>query len=172
MLFHTQFSCGVWYRSGWNMADLDRIRTKQYILFFILEFRKIGCNIVSKILFVERGKRPLKFTCPTGTSTCPATLLNIGELHCEDSAQNITCRVGHVRVSFCLADCRFFAKFTCNLQQGKWLCCCCRNLQMLFYKDVFKHFSGSFSPGYYHFLYNLQLTSHDSASIINQKKWQ
>ena len=31
---------------------------------------------------------PLEFTCPTSTSTCPATLLYKSELHCED--QNIT----------------------------------------------------------------------------------
>ena len=31
---------------------------------------------------------------PTYTSTCPTTLLNKGEWHCEDSAQNITCPAG------------------------------------------------------------------------------
>ena len=35
---------------------------------------------------------------PSGTSTCPATLLNKGELHYEDSVQNITCRAWKVRV--------------------------------------------------------------------------
>ena len=39
-----------------------------------------GCNIGSKTLLAERGKLPKKFTCPTDTSTCPATLLNKGEL--------------------------------------------------------------------------------------------
>ena len=35
-----------------------------------------GCNIGSKTLLAEWGKLPLKFTCPTSTSTCPATMLN------------------------------------------------------------------------------------------------
>ena len=47
---------------------------------------------------------PLKFTCHGGTST--ATLLNKGELHCEDSAKNITCPIA------------VFAKFTCNRASG------------------------------------------------------
>ena len=37
-----------------------------------------GCNIGYKTLFAERGKLPLKSTCPAGTSTCPATLFNKG----------------------------------------------------------------------------------------------
>ena len=45
-----------------------------------LEFKYSGCNIVSKILVAQRGKLPLKFTCPADTFTCPATLLNKGEL--------------------------------------------------------------------------------------------
>ena len=44
-----------------------------------------GFNIGSKTLLAEQGKLPIKFTCPASTSTCPATLLNKGELHCEDS---------------------------------------------------------------------------------------
>ena len=58
-------------------------------------FQNISCRA---------GKLHLKFTCPVGTSTCHATLLNIGELHCEDCAQNTTCQAGQVRV---LPDCRF-----------------------------------------------------------------
>ena len=37
-----------------------------------------GCNIGCKKKISERGKLPLKLTGPTGTSTCFATLLNIG----------------------------------------------------------------------------------------------
>ena len=68
---------------------------------------RAGCNVGSKTLLTEWGKTPLKSTCPSGTFTCPATLLNKG----EDSAQNITCRVG-------LAQFPFFAKFTCNGASG------------------------------------------------------
>ena len=39
-----------------------------------------GCNIGSKTLLPERSKLPLKLTCPADTSTCPATLLNKGEI--------------------------------------------------------------------------------------------
>ena len=53
-------------------------------------------HIGSKTLLGERAKLPLKLPCPTGTSTCPATLLNKGKLNCEYSAQNITCRAGQV----------------------------------------------------------------------------
>ena len=54
-----------------------------------------------------RGKLPLKFTCAASTSTCPTTLLNKVELHCKDSAQNITCGAGQVQVLFRLPDCHF-----------------------------------------------------------------
>ena len=56
---------------------------------------------------------PQRFTCPT-------TLLNKGELHCDDSAQNITCRVGQVGVLFCLRDCHFLPNLfaTCNGASG------------------------------------------------------
>ena len=37
---------------------------------------KAGCNIGSKALVAKRGKVPIDFTCPAGTSTCPATQLN------------------------------------------------------------------------------------------------
>ena len=66
-----------------------------------------GCNIGPKTLLAKQGRIPLKFASPAGTSTYPTTLLNKGELHCEGSTQNITCRVGQVRVLFCLPDCRF-----------------------------------------------------------------
>ena len=46
-----------------------------------------GCNIGSKTLLAKRGKLPLTFTCPADSPTCPATLLNKGELQCEDSVQ-------------------------------------------------------------------------------------
>ena len=39
-----------------------------------------GCNIGCETLFSELGKLPLKLNCPTSTSTCPATLLNKGEI--------------------------------------------------------------------------------------------
>ena len=39
-----------------------------------------GCNIGSKTLLPEQSKLPLKLTCPADTSTCPATLLNKGEI--------------------------------------------------------------------------------------------
>ena len=40
-----------------------------------------ACNIGSKTSLAKQVKLPLKFTCPAGTSTCPTTLLNKGELH-------------------------------------------------------------------------------------------
>ena len=82
------------------------IATKTIIL--IIFIISSGCNIDSKIFLAERGKLPLKLTCPVGPSTCPATLVNKGELHCKDSAQNITCWAGQVRVLFCLPDCHFW----------------------------------------------------------------
>ena len=39
-----------------------------------------GCNIGCETLFSELGKLPLKLNCHTSTSTCPATLLNKGEI--------------------------------------------------------------------------------------------
>ena len=62
-----------------------------------------GCNIGSKTLLAERGKLPLTLTCLADSPTCPATLLNKGELQCKDSVQNITCQVGQVWVLFCLS---------------------------------------------------------------------
>ena len=62
-----------------------------------------GCNIGCKTPISEQGKLPLKLTCPTGTSTCPATLLK----EILDFAQNITWWVGQVRVFFSLPHCRF-----------------------------------------------------------------
>ena len=41
-----------------------------------LSHTQTGCSIGSKTLLAKRGKLPLKFTCATGTSTCPTTLLN------------------------------------------------------------------------------------------------
>ena len=71
------------------------------------------CNIGCKTLFSERGKLPLKLTCPASTSTCPATLLNKGKIgfcpkHCLPS--------GQVRVLFSLPQCRFLLNSlaTCN----------------------------------------------------------
>ena len=57
--------------------------------------------------------------------TCPATLLNKGWLHCEYSAQNITCRERQVRVLFCLPDCHFLPNLlaTCNRASGYVVCC-------------------------------------------------
>ena len=48
------------------------------------------------------------------------TLLNEGELHCEDSGQNITCEGDHVMVLFCLPDCHFLPNSlsTCNRIKG------------------------------------------------------
>ena len=51
-----------------------------------------------------------------------ATLLNKGELHCTDSAPNITCRAGQVRVLLGVCLIAIFAEFTCTLHQGKRLC--------------------------------------------------
>ena len=80
-----------------------------------------GFHIGSKLLLAEWGKLPLQFTCPAGTSTCPTTLLNKGELHCEDSTQNITFRAGHlVKLLLCLSDCQFLPNSlaTCNRASG------------------------------------------------------
>ena len=71
-------------------------------------------------LFPERGKLPLKLTCPAGTSICPATLLNKGEIGlCPKHYLLIGASHGLVQ----LAPMPFSAKFTCNLQWGQWLCC-------------------------------------------------
>ena len=61
-----------------------------------------GCIMGSKTLH----KLPLKFTCPASTS---ATLSNKDELHCEDSAQNITCRAEQVRVLLFLPNFLFLS---------------------------------------------------------------
>ena len=73
----------------------------------------------SKTSLAEQGKLPLKFTCPAGTSTCPATLLIKGELHCEDSARNITCRAWG-KLGFCL-DCPIavFCRIHLKLAMGQ-----------------------------------------------------
>ena len=107
--------------------------------------RPCGCNIGCKTLFSERGKLLLKLTCPAGTSTCPATLLNKGEIglspkHCLLSGASL-CLVQ-------LAPLLFFAEFICNLQRGQWLCCmlnlqrgkwlCCKLLCIKYlYKEHF-----------------------------------
>ena len=72
-------------------------------------------NIRSKTVLSQLS---LKFTCPAGTSTCPAT--HKGELHCKDSAQNITCSSLQVKVLFCLPHCRFLLNSltTCNGASG------------------------------------------------------
>ena len=75
-----------------------------------------GCNIGSKTFLAERGKLPLKFICPAGTSTYPATLLNKDELHCEDSAQNIT--AGRSKLGSCSA-CPTFCQIHLQLSTGQ-----------------------------------------------------
>ena len=79
-----------------------------------------GCNIGCKTLFSERGMLASKLTCPAGTSTCPATLLNKGEigLYPKHYLPSGACQ-GLIQ----LAPLPFFAEFTCNLQRGQWLCC-------------------------------------------------
>ena len=77
-------------------------------------FQNIACRV---------GPAALKGYLPCPHFTCPATLLKKCKLHYKDSAQNITCQAGQVRLLFCLPNCHFCAKFTYNLQQGKWLCC-------------------------------------------------
>ena len=78
-----------------------------------------GATWVAKRYFLSAAP---KVDLPFSTSTCPATLLNKGEIrYCP---KNLTCRAGQVRVLFSLPHCRFFAEFTCNLQlHGQWLCC-------------------------------------------------
>ena len=101
----------------WNGAIryfLKRYQCQFQYLLTVSNPTLTGCNTGYKTWFAEQGKLPLRFTCRAGTSTCRATLLNKGELHCEDSAQNITCWAGQVRVLFCLPHCHFFAKFTCK----------------------------------------------------------
>ena len=45
---------------------------------------KVACGVRVQhrlqYIFSEWGKLPVKLTCPAGTSTCPATLLNKGEI--------------------------------------------------------------------------------------------
>ena len=88
-----------------------------------------GCNIGCKTLFSERGKLPLKLTCPTSTSTCPATLLNKGKIGlCPKHNLPSGASGGLVQ----LAPLPLFAKFTCNLQQGQWLCCTLHDILFIF----------------------------------------
>ena len=47
------------------------------------------------IILAERGKLPLKFTCPIGTSTCPVTLLKKGELHCKNLPKTLLVKGGN-----------------------------------------------------------------------------
>ena len=81
-----------------------------------------GWNLGSKTLLAELGKLPLKFTCPDGTSPCPATQLNKGNLHFEE---NITCRAGQVWVLFYMDYCRFLPNSlaNCNGASGYVACC-------------------------------------------------
>ena len=55
-----------------------------------------GCNIYSKTLLAKRGKLPLKFTCPTGTSTCPVfrgySRVYSNSSRVQHRFQNITCQ--------------------------------------------------------------------------------
>ena len=50
-----------------------------------------GCNIGSKTFLADWGKLPLKFTCPTCTSTCPTTDVITKMSY---TVQNITCQAG------------------------------------------------------------------------------
>ena len=81
--------------------------------------------IGSKILIAEREKLPLKFTCPCWHFNLAVTPVNKGELHCGDSIcpkHYITSAASQGLVL--LTQLPFlFAEFTCNLPQGKWLCC-------------------------------------------------
>ena len=79
-----------------------------------------GCNIGCKTLFSERSELALKLTCLAGTSTCPATLLNKGNIeHCPKHYLPSGTSQGLLQ----LAPLPFFAEFTCKLQRGQWLCC-------------------------------------------------
>ena len=63
-----------------------------------------------------QGKLLLKLTCPAGTSTCLAILLNKGEIGLK------TLHAKGGKSGSCSAcPIAFFAECTCNLQ--KWLCC-------------------------------------------------
>ena len=69
------------------------------------------CNISSKTLLAKRDKLTLRFTCPDDASTCPATVLNKGELHCKDLPKTLLNGQGKL-----VARLLYFAEFTCNLQ--------------------------------------------------------
>ena len=73
-----------------------------------------GCNIGGKTLFSERGKLPLKLTCPVSTSTYPATLLNKGD------TLPTTLLAERGKSGYCSACpiAVFFAKFTYNKASG------------------------------------------------------
>ena len=74
-----------------------------------------GANIGCKTLFSERGKLPLKLTCPAGTSTFPATVLNKGVVRlCPKHYLLSGASQGLVQ----LAPLPFFAEFTCNGASG------------------------------------------------------
>ena len=78
------------------------------------------CNIGCKTLFSERGKLPLKLTCPAGTSTCPATLLNNGEIGiCPKHYLPSGASQGLVQLAP-LSHCRFLPNSiaTCNGASG------------------------------------------------------
>ena len=48
----------------------------------------------SNTLLARAGQAAVKFNCPAGTCTCPATLLNKGQLHCEDSPKTLLAKRG------------------------------------------------------------------------------
>ena len=100
-LFPKIYGCS----EGWFLRLCVTKRLPEALLTTIMD---PGCNIGSKTPLAKQGKLPLKFTCPATTFTCHAcTLFNKGELHCEDFAQNITCRAGQVMFFFRLPDCHF-----------------------------------------------------------------
>ena len=71
-----------------------------------------GCIIGSKTLLAERGKLPLKLTCPAGTYTCPATRLNKGYTS-RTLPKTLLAERG--KLGSCSAwPIAVFAKFSCN----------------------------------------------------------
>ena len=81
------------------------------------------CRVKHSFQYItcQAKQAALRFNFPHREFHLPHhSVLNKSELNCEDSAQNITYRVGQSRVLFCLPDCSFLPNSlaTCNGASG------------------------------------------------------
>ena len=78
-----------------------------YIFFILYSISTVNKHTIEQYNTCRAGQATPKVYLPRRQFLLPRTMLNKGGLHCEDSAQNITCRAGQVRGLFCLPDCIF-----------------------------------------------------------------